>query len=101
MSTFAARTRQWKGAAAAFVLAALAVSGQASAQDRSSGNGALKIHTVSTEANRVSGGDVLVQIDHPGNGPNKPLVVRLNGSDISAAFRPGREPNSLIGLVTG
>src|SRR6266849_409501 len=61
------------------------------------GNG-LTISTLSGAADRVSGGDALVEItlqrgDH--------LTIRLNGHDVSSAFHPGSAPNSLLGLVTG
>lgn len=56
------------------------------------------IQTLSTHADRVSGGDVLVQITLKGN---HPVVITLNGFDISSMFRAGEAPNTLIGLVTG
>jgi hypothetical protein len=61
----------------------------------------LSIRTLSTRADRVSGGDVLVEIrfDHRNN--DRPLRITLNGKDVSAAFRPGEAPNTLVGLVTG
>ncbi len=57
--------------------------------------GGLVIKTLSTRPDRVSGGDVLVEIDSIG------VAVELNGQDITAAFHPGSQPNSLVGLVTG
>jgi uncharacterized tannase-like protein DUF6351 len=65
--------------------------------EREEGNG-LTISTLSGTADRVSGGDALVEItfqrgDH--------LTIRLNGQDVSSAFHPGPAPNSLVGLVTG
>src|SRR6266851_5694263 len=64
---------------------------------REEGNG-LTISTLSGAADRVSGGDALVEItfqrgDH--------LTIRLNGHDVSSAFHPGSAPNSVVGLVTG
>jgi Tannase-like family of unknown function (DUF6351) len=64
---------------------------------REEGNG-LTVSTLSGAADRVSGGDALVEIifqrgDH--------LTIRLNGHDVSSAFHPGSAPNSLVGLVTG
>src|SRR5688572_30500046 len=61
----------------------------------------LEIRTLSTPADRVSGGDVLVEISNVRERSKHPLVVTLNGRDISAAFRPGSESSSRIGLVTG
>src|SRR5215471_10496201 len=51
------------------------------------------IQTLSTHADRVSGGDVLVQITLKHTNPNHPLVITLNGFDVSAMFRAGDAPN--------
>lgn len=59
------------------------------------------IATISTRADRVSGGDVLVMIIYKHDNRNHPLVITLNGNDVSSAFRPGADPNTLVGLVTG
>src|ERR1700694_1362129 len=58
----------------------------------------LDIKTLSTHADRVSGGDVLVQITLD---QNQAVAVTLNGNDVSSAFHPGATPNTLVGLVTG
>ena len=56
---------------------------------------ALQILTVSSAPDRVTGGDVLVRVF-----PSDPRpVIRLNGNDISAQFRPSGR--SLLGLVSG
>ena len=57
------------------------------------------IRTLSTHADRVSGGDVLVEITLAN--ANLPFVVFLNGQNVTDAFRPGETPNSIVGLVTG
>jgi hypothetical protein len=59
------------------------------------------IKTLSTRANLVSGGDVLVQITLKHENRNHPVTITLNGHDVSGAFHPGDAPNTLIGLVTG
>ena len=59
------------------------------------------IETISTRADRVSGGDVLVKITYKHDNRNHPLEITLNGRDIAGAFRPGGDPNTLVGLVTG
>jgi len=61
----------------------------------------LGIRTLSTHADRVSGGDVLVEIRFEHRNNDQPLRITLNGKDVSAAFRPGEAPNTLVGLVTG
>ena len=58
----------------------------------------LDIKTLSTHADRVSGGDVLVQITLD---QIQAVAVTLNGNDVSSAFHPGTTPNTLVGLVTG
>src|SRR6058998_3726303 len=76
----------------------------------------IEIRTLSTRADRVSGGDVLIEIAASGTGtakaapyvpaPNGPEPsptrpnVTLNGRDVSAAFHPSSRSGSLIGLVT-
>jgi hypothetical protein len=57
------------------------------------------IRTISTHPDRVSGGDVLVEIRV--KDAKLPLLVTLNGRNISDVFHPGETPNSLLGLVTG
>ena len=58
----------------------------------------IDITTLSTHADRVSGGDVLVQITLD---QSQGVPVTLNGNDVSGAFHPGATPNTLVGLVTG
>src|SRR4051812_159408 len=52
------------------------------------------VETVSTHADRVSGGDVLVKITYDPVGQIGPLVVKLNGNDATFLFRAGSEPNT-------
>ncbi len=42
-----------------------------------------------------------MQITFKHDNKNHPLVITLNGQDVSGAFRPGGDPNTLVGLVTG
>ena len=72
---------------------ALAAAASLSAQ-RSGGGGDIRV--LSTRADRVSGGDVLIAIVMP---PNSTPLVRLNGRDISTSFHADR--GSFVGLVTG
>ncbi len=58
----------------------------------------LDIKTLSTRPDRVSGGDVLVQVTQSDAAATK---VTLNGADVSKAFKPGTAPNTLIGVVDG
>ena len=58
------------------------------------------ISTVSTRADTVTGGDVLLRIQVPGDFAGLPVVKR-NGEDISAVFKPAVEPKAFLALVTG
>jgi hypothetical protein len=59
------------------------------------------IRTLSTRADMVSGGDVLVQIDVPSNVDPGDVQVDLNGRDVTDAFHAGAIAGSLVGLVEG
>ena len=64
--------------------------------------GHLSVTAVSTHADRVSGGDVLIEIATPGaaGASARPPAVTLGGRDVSAAFH--RAENGVhLGLVTG
>ena len=60
----------------------------------------IEVAAVSSRPDTVSGGNVLVKISYP---PNQllPLWVTLNDHDTTGAFRPGPEPNTWMGLVSG
>ena len=60
--------------------------------------GPVEILTVSTQADRVTGGDVLIEIVTR-NADR--LRVTVNGLDRTAAFKPGRQANTMLGLVDG
>ena len=60
----------------------------------------LKIAAVSSRPDTVSGGNVLIKISYPAN-QLLPLWVTLNGNDTTGVFRPGPEPNTWMGLVSG
>jgi hypothetical protein len=70
------------------------------------GAGRIEILPLSTRADRVSGGDVLLQIIPPRAGQSSPTVT-LNGRDVSAVFKTagassGPGPSQgFTGLVTG
>jgi hypothetical protein len=59
------------------------------------------IETISTHADRVSGGDVLVKVTYNPVGQIGPLAIKLNNVDTTGQFRAGSEPNTMIGLVRG
>ncbi len=62
---------------------------------------AFEIRTLSTHADRVSGGDVLVEISVPQAKGKNALEITLNGRDITGTFRAGQTPGTLVGLVNG
>ncbi len=60
----------------------------------------LAIRTLSTDPARITGGDVLVQVSFPPAVSRQSLSIRLNGRDVSGAFRAGPDTTA-VGLVTG
>jgi uncharacterized tannase-like protein DUF6351/tannase/feruloyl esterase len=58
----------------------------------------LDIKTVSTRADRVSGGDVLVQVTQDDSAATP---VSLNGNDVTSSFHAGSIANTRVGLVSG
>ena len=92
-----------KRAALAFslaLLAPLAMSGISASAQRKAAAQKLEIQTLSTHADRVTGGDVLIAIAIPaGASAATAPDVRLNGHDVSNAFRVVNY--RFVGLVTG
>jgi len=60
-----------------------------------------EIRTLSSRANTVSGGDVLVEVSLPRYVRSRDVVVRLNGRDVSAQLSADASGRKLTGLVTG
>ena len=60
-----------------------------------------EMHTVSTRADAVSGGEVLAEITTPPSVAPAQVLVTLNGRDVRVAFRPGSHPGALLGRVSG
>jgi len=59
------------------------------------------IEAISSQANLVSGGAVLLKITYTHDNRDHALRITLNGRDVSGAFRPADDPDTLIGLVQG
>jgi hypothetical protein len=92
-----------RGAMIAGLVVALATAGAGyltMAQSRSA-EGALSIRTLSTRADRVTGGNVLLEIAVPPNPADRRPAVTLNGRDVSGEFKPGKAPATFVGLVSG
>ena len=60
-----------------------------------------EINTLSTAANTVSGGDVVVEVRAPRYAKLSDLVVRLNGQDVTAQLSADAAGQRLVGLLTG
>src|SRR5437899_5089010 len=60
----------------------------------------LQMRALSTHADRVSGGDVLVQISLPRSPRKGDVIISLNGRVVTSAFHE-TAPGTLVGLVTG
>src|SRR5258706_6008546 len=60
----------------------------------------LEIRALSAKPELVSGGDVLVEVAGPATLTAKNVTVRLNGKDVTAAFKPAAESKALVGLLT-
>ncbi|HEV2985699.1 MAG TPA: DUF6351 family protein, partial [Vicinamibacterales bacterium] len=63
------------------------------------GSGGVTLKALSTDPALVTGGDVLVQVAVPAG--TRTVKVTAAGRDVSGAFRPGEQPNTFVGLVTG
>lgn len=65
----------------------------------------VRITTLSSQPDRVTGRDALLQIellDAKNNGKKKDgLLVMANGRDVTDAFQPGMEAGKLVGTVRG
>jgi hypothetical protein len=67
-----------------------------------SAQSAVQVRVVSNpRPDRVSGGDVLVQIDVPAGGSASEVRATLNGVDVSSQFRPDSGGLTMTGLLTG
>ncbi|MEO8718420.1 MAG: DUF6351 family protein, partial [Burkholderiales bacterium] len=60
-----------------------------------------EIRTLSSRANTVSGGDVLIEVRLPRYASGSDIVVRLNGSDVSGQLSADPAASRLVGLITG
>jgi len=81
------------------LIVGLALAGAANARDDSERD--FRINALSTAANTVSGGDVLVEVLAPRYAALSDLVVRLNGQDVTAQLRVDAAGRRLIGLMSG
>jgi hypothetical protein len=80
--------------AVAAVLAAISFSIQAD-------DNAFEIVSLSNRADLISGGDALVEVRVPKGTPLSRVTLRLNGSDVTAAFTSQVGGRALRGLLTG
>lgn len=60
------------------------------------------VTVLSSKAERVSGGNALVQINMPSNaGATDKLTVKVNGNDVTSVFKADSTGQVLVGTVTG
>lgn len=85
--------------AAACAVAALA--SVLSAPPVAAGSGGLRLVPLSARAEVVTGGDVLVAAEVPGDTPLDEVRLTLDGADVTGAFRPDTATHTLTGLVDG
>ena len=62
---------------------------------------AFRIVTLSSQPDKISGGDALVRVDVPEDVPLETITIKRNGQDITPAFRPQPSSHAFLGLVTG
>src|SRR5437660_15761 len=60
-----------------------------------------EIRTLSTRADTVTGGDVLIEVAVPQNVPRQKAVVFANGTNITSMLHWDDAGRTLTGLVTG
>ncbi|MEQ1728704.1 MAG: DUF6351 family protein [Vicinamibacterales bacterium] len=65
------------------------------------GGGEVLLTAVSADPALVTGGNVLLRTVVPEGTPRGDLRVRVNGQDVTAAFKPGAEPDVYLGVVSG
>ncbi len=87
--------KSWPRSAALAVL--LSTLGMAAAEAVETDAGDHRIHTLSSRADLVSGGDVLVQVDVPRHDTS--ARIELNGQDVTGSFHRDARTGALIGLV--
>src|SRR5690242_18784431 len=90
--------REWRIAPSA-VAAALAIALIPAAFAKSTHD--FEIRTLSTRAETVTGGDVLIEVDVPQNVPRQKAVVLANGTNITSALHWDDGARTLTGVVTG
>jgi hypothetical protein len=71
------------------------------AQNATLSSAPFEIHTLSTRPELVTGGDVLLHVVGAAHLTAKNVTVRVNGRDVSPAFKPAPDAKGLVGLVSG
>jgi uncharacterized tannase-like protein DUF6351 len=61
----------------------------------------LTITALSSRPDMVSGGDALVRVEVPADFVLSHIVIKLNGTDVTASFHADAAASTLTGLVTG
>ena len=90
--------RAWR---ALLVLIAFALCLASGAPASAAGGNGLRIETLSSDPEMVSGEDALVAVSVPARVKPSSVRVRLNGRNVSSALAPGPNGHRLVGLITG
>ena len=61
----------------------------------------LKVASVSSPQGMASGGDSLIQVSDAAGGTVDNVLVRLNGADVTSAFKKSASGNALLGNLSG
>ena len=91
------RVHQGAALAAIALVAAVGSAAPAAAKD----GGKLRVESLSSDPELVTGGDALIAIDVPKGTPASKVRVALNGSDVTDAFEFHSTDRQLVGLVEG
>jgi uncharacterized tannase-like protein DUF6351 len=97
------RRAAWVTLVSLVVIASLITGGPAAAGHASDAaeGAALSATVVSSRPDTVSGGDALVRVAASAAVPLDRLTIRVDGTDVTGAFRRDGRRHALLGLVTG
>src|SRR5262245_51086739 len=88
-----------QGAALAAIALVVAVGAAAPAAAKDGGK--LRVESLSSDPELVTGGDALIAVDVPKGTPASKVRVQRNGEDVTAAFEFNAANRQLVGLVDG
>jgi hypothetical protein len=95
------RMRTWAASGAVVILGLLTAQDASVVAQAPAGARSLRVTALSTRADLVSGGNVLVEVTVPAGGSGSRVAATLNGTDVSSAFRGTGAPQTFRALLTG